>query len=108
MTLTPGKYLSSLPLLVPFFFSIPRIHPISLCLRLDFLARPLDFDWSDAAAFLVLPVFRHPIEVRVTTGTASLSEIVSSFTQHSDLKRLYETGKLAIQSMPDHDVLLLL
>jgi hypothetical protein len=97
-----GSYISSLPLLSPFLFSISSLHPhaIRLCLRLRFHISPgaqlQGLDWSGVAALLVLPVFRHPIELNtvIKFGSASHADVVSSFQQNSDLRRLHETGKL--------------
>jgi hypothetical protein len=95
-----GYYISSLPLLTPLLFSIssPRPSAIRLYLRLGFHilsgVELIGLDWSDLATFLVLPVFRHPIECVLTLGSASHADVVSSFEQNSDLKRLHETGKL--------------
>ena len=97
----PRNYLSSLPVLAPFFFSIPTIRPIHLCLHLEFHIPPkiplLDVDWSDLAAFLVLSVFQHPIELHINSGSGPLPDIISSFKQNSDLKGLYDAGKLVIE-----------
>ena len=58
-------------------------------------------DWSDIAAVLVLPLFRHPIRLHVSQLTTRkrlgslLVDLVPSFERHSEMKKLLEEGKLA-------------
>ena len=96
-------HLSSLPLLVPFFSSIPSTRFFRLLFRLRLSHSPGSqpgLDWSAVAAFLALPVFRYPqIELCIhkPSGSPPLAGVVSSFEQNSDLKRLVETGKLVLK-----------
>jgi hypothetical protein len=93
-------YLTALRLYAPFLVSISSMRPISLCIHLifDIRARPV-LDWSEVAALLLLPVFRHP--VRICLSAHLLSTFVSSLRGNSDLERLHETGKLVIQTWKD-------
>lgn len=58
----------------------------------------LSLDWSDVAAVLVLPIFRYPIELHIGQwGTTALFvDLVSSFEQNFDIKRLLGDGKLRL------------
>jgi hypothetical protein len=65
----------------------------------------LDLDWSDVAAFLVLPVFHHPILLYASAinrhdirreGSTFFPDIVFSFRRDSDIAGLLESGKLLI------------
>jgi hypothetical protein len=106
ITLAYGEYYSSLPFLAPFLVSIPSISPVSdirLCLHLRFgdltsLPGLRGLDWSDVATFLVLPVFRHPIELYISRKLFKADVFVSSFEHNSDIKRLLESGKLIIRN----------
>jgi hypothetical protein len=103
-----GEYSSSLPFLAPFLISILGISSvpvIRLCLHLQFFgflsqSRLLGLDWTDVATLLVSPVF-HPIELHISRTrniNASFFDIVSSFEQNSDIKRLLENGKILISN----------
>jgi hypothetical protein len=108
MAIGSGEYYSSLSVLAPFLISISSISSvpvIRLGLHLLFCgpispSTLLSLDWSDAATFLILPVF-HPIELHITrtrTVVASFVDILSSFGQNSDIKRLLENGKVVIRN----------
>jgi hypothetical protein len=97
--LMPGDQSSFLPLFASFLGSIQTISslsPIYLTLHLHF--RYFVRDWSCIVNVLVLPIFRHPIELyinKVGKGTLGLDD-VSSFEQNSDMKRMLGDGKLII------------
>ena len=99
------SFFSSLPLFVPFLSSLPYTRPIRLCLHLR-LSTPSggpwwDLNWSDLAAFLALPIFRHPQAIELCTdktpGIPPLDEMISSFKRNSYLKGLLATGELVIK-----------
>jgi hypothetical protein len=55
-------------------------------------------DWSDVAAFVTLPFFRHPIEIYVRILLrGSEADVVASFVRNSVLKKLIENGNLVIK-----------
>jgi hypothetical protein len=102
-----GEYSSSLPFLAPFLISILGISSvpvIRLRLYLQFVgfvspSRLRGLDWTDAATLLVLPIFQ-PIELYIKIGNTNVSffDIVSSFEQNSDIKRLLENGKISVSN----------
>ena len=77
--------------------SFPPIG-LSLHLRFLFLGNPTGSDWTDIAAVLVLPVFRHPIKLYLGQihNHDLLDHAVSSCEQNPDIKRLLEDGHLVI------------
>lgn len=100
----PGN-VSYLPLFVSFLGSIQTISslsPIRLTLHLQFqryyLTLPSVWDWSFIANGLVLPVFRHPIELYIDQyGMDILGiDLLSSLEEHSVLKRMLADGELII------------
>ena len=91
--------LSSLPFLAPFFVSNSSISAIYLSLHTEFKNIGRDPDFSNIAAFLCLPVFRHPIVLFISTNVehpGALLAHLHQLKQNSDLRRLLENGKLVI------------
>ena len=100
----------SLPSLLPFLGSIPSISsqpPVRLTLHFRFRVFVGNISirglvWSDVAALLVLPLFRHPIELHVsredprTPLSGLLAGLVSSLKRHSDMEKLLREGKLVV------------
>lgn len=102
-----GVYQFCLPSLKIFLTSIESTSSLSsirltLHFQLHFRTFVQDLDWSDVAAVLVLPIFRHPIELHISRISAcpsrSVVDAVSSCEQNSTIKGLLKDGKLAITS----------
>src|SRR5260221_14763384 len=98
-----SMYTSFLPLFASFLGFIQTISPIRLTLHLQFQcyshrSGPLVPDWSFIANVLVLPIFRHPIELYIEQfGMDAFGlDVPSSLGEHSDLKRMLADGKLII------------
>jgi len=101
-------YESFLPLFVSFLGSIQTISshsPIRLTLHLQFQCyqhqtAPLVPDWSFITNVLLLPIFRHPVELYIEqVGMDAYNptlDVPSSLGQHSDLRRMLADAKLII------------
>lgn len=99
-------YESFLPLFVSFLGSIQTISslsPIRLTLHLQFQryfhqTELLIPDWSFIANVLVLPIFRHPIELYI--GQVGMDayglDVPSSLEEHSDLRKMLADRQLII------------
>jgi hypothetical protein len=84
--------------------TISSLSPIRLTLHLvvelpvEVASSSLGVDWSAVAAVLVRPTFRHPIELHIRKLGIGVPpvQVVFSFEQNSDIRRLLMEGKLAI------------
>ena len=91
--------ISPLSLLLPFLRSIKSISSLSpIFLTLHILLIDHFADLSPLTPILILPIFRHPIELHFTYNRTLGVDVVSLLEQNSNLKRSLEDRKVVVIS----------
>ncbi len=90
---------SFLPLFVNFIGSIRTISPVS-AIRLTVYLHFQRSNWSFITGVLVLPLFRHPIELYIgQVGMKVYSfDVISLLKEHHTLREMLADGRLIIKN----------